>query len=101
MYIQRAHPTLELSLPRLVLVPLTLIQKSEIVHYHQMRIKIKFRRPALSKKVIKILPLRMKYQKNLGLINHGIVRYVMLSSKNDTTSISISRMCMVIERESI
>ena len=66
-----------------------------------MKIKIKFRRPALSKFEIKILPLRMKYRKNLGIINHGIVKYVMLSSKNVITSINISRMCMVIESESI
>ena len=97
----RAHHILGLNSLRLVLGHLILIQKSEIVHYHQMKIKIKFRRPAISKLEIKILPLRMKYQKNLGLINHGIVRHVMLSSTNDTTSISISRMCMVIERESI
>ena len=50
---------------------------------------------------IKIMPLTTKSPKNLGLINHGIVRHVMLSSTNDTISISISRMCMVIENESI
>ena len=97
----RAHHILGLNSLRLVLGHLILIQKSEIVHYHQMKIKIKFRRPAISKLEIKILPLRMKYQKNLGLINHGIVRHVMLSSTNDTTSISMSRMCTVIESESI
>jgi hypothetical protein len=66
-----------------------------------MRIKIKFRRPALTKLEIKMLMLRSKYLKNMGLINHGIVKYVMLSSTSATILISISRMFMVIENENI
>ena len=62
---QKAHHTLELSLPRLVLVPLILILRREIVHYHQMMIKIKIRMKAFAKLKIIMLPLKTKYLKNL------------------------------------
>ena len=97
----RAHHIIGLNSLRLVLGHLILIQKSEIVHYLQMKIKIKFRTPALTKLEIKMLMLRTNYLKNMGLINHGIVTYVMLSSTSATTLISMSRMCMVKDSERI
>ena len=45
--------------------------------------------------------LRTNYLKNMKLINNGIVKYVMLSSTSATILISISRMFMVIDSESI
>jgi hypothetical protein len=50
---------------------------------------MKLRSPALTKLEINMLIMRKKYLKNMGLINHGNVKYVMLSSTSATTSVMV------------